>query len=314
MGKAEENARHSSMARLGRGDKTQEVLMLLPMTIGFLLFVLYPIIWVIRWAWFNYDGYTEPIYIGFENFVRAFSRDPAFWASLKNTLFIAVVKLVIEIPLAMVLATFLTSKIRGSTVFRVSYFLPSVLSVAVVGLIFSIMFSSYNGIVNALLRALGFIKKNINFLGKRDNAFFVIILVSLWTSFGLNMIYFIMGYQNIPKDLYECASIDGANAVQQFFHITVPLVAPVLQLVIMLSFLGTLRMTDLILVLTNGAPGGSTEVVMTYIFKYFFQYGEAQSRTQFGYASSLAVITAIILAVVTLIYLRLSKRMKQIQE
>ena len=312
MGKEDKNAR-ARMLKLGQMDKTQEVLMLLPMSIGFLLFVLYPIFWVIRWAWFNYDGYTTPVFIGMENFVRAFTRDPAFWSSLRNTMFIAVVKLLIEIPLAMLLATFLTSKIRGSTLFRVSYFLPSVLSIAVVGLIFSIMFSSYNGIINALLRGMGFIKKNINFLGRRDNAFFVIILVSLWTSFGLNMIYFIMGYQNIPKDLYECASIDGANAVQQFFHITVPLVAPVLQLVIMLSFLGTLRMTDLILVLTNGAPGGSTEVVMTYIFKYFFQYGEAQTRTQFGYASALAVITAIILAVVTLLYLRLSRRMKQIQ-
>ena len=287
--------------------------MLLPMSIGFAIFVFYPIIWVIRWAWFEYDGYTAATFIGFENFIRAFTRDPRFWNSLGNTMYIAVIKLLIEIPLAMVLATFLTSRIKGSAVFRVSYFLPSVLSVAVVGLIFSIMFSSYNGIVNALLRNLGFIKKNINFLGRKDNAFFVIILVSLWTSFGLNMIYFIMGYQNIPKDLYECASIDGANVVQQFFHITVPLVAPVLQLVIMLSFLGTLRMTDLILVLTNGAPGGTTEVVMTYIFKYFFQYGEAMTRTQFGYASALAVITAIILAVITLIYLRLSKRMKQIQ-
>ncbi len=303
----------AALSKLGSADKTQEILMLLPMSIGFAVFVLYPIIWVIRWAWFDYDGYTTPVFIGFENFIRAFSRDPAFWAALRNTMYIAVVKLMIEIPLAMVLATFLTSKIKGTTFFRVSYFLPSVLSVAVVGLIFSIMFSSYNGIVNALLRSLGLIRRNINFLGRRDNAYFVIILVSLWTSFGLNMIYFIMGYQNIPKDLYECASIDGANVIQQFFHITLPMVAPVLQLVIMLSFLGTLRMTDLILVLTNGAPGGTTEVVMTYIFKYFFQYGESQTRTQFGYASSLAVITAVILAVLTLLYLRMSKKMKEIQ-
>lgn len=303
----------AALSKLGSADKTQEILMLLPMSIGFAVFVLYPIIWVIRWAWFDYDGYTTPVFIGFENFIRAFNRDPAFWAALRNTMYIAVVKLMIEIPLAMVLATFLTSKIKGTTFFRVSYFLPSVLSVAVVGLIFSIMFSSYNGIVNALLRSLGLIRRNINFLGRRDNAYFVIILVSLWTSFGLNMIYFIMGYQNIPKDLYECASIDGANVIQQFFHITLPMVAPVLQLVIMLSFLGTLRMTDLILVLTNGAPGGTTEVVMTYIFKYFFQYGESQTRTQFGYASSLAVITAVILAVLTLLYLRMSKKMKEIQ-
>ena len=299
---------------LGSQNRVQEIIMILPMFIGFLLFVVYPVFWVVRWAWFQYDGYTTPVFLGIGNFTRAFFRDPVFWNSLKNTVFIAAVKLLLEIPLALVLAALVDSKIKGKAAFRVAYFLPSVLSVAVVGLIFSIMFSSYNGIVNDVLRSLGLIKKNINFLGRKENSFVVIILVSLWTTFGMNMIYFIMGFQNIPKTLYECASIDGANALQKFFFITVPLLAPVLQLIIMLSFLGTLKMTDLILVLTNGAPGGSTEVVMTYIFKYFFQYGDSQTRTQFGYASSLAVITAVILGIFTLIYLRVSKKMQEIED
>ncbi len=94
-----------------------------------------------------------------------------------------------------------------------------------------------------------------------------------------------------------------------------PLVAPILQLVLMLSVLGTMKMTDLILVLTNGAPGGSTEVVMTYIFKYFFSYGEsAAMEVQFGYASSMAVVTAVILGIVTLIYLKVSKKMQEVEE
>lgn len=287
--------------------------MLLPMFIGFLLFVVYPILWVIRWAWFTYDGYSAPTFVGFDNFVRAFSRDPMFWRSLWNTFLIAFMKVIVEIPLAVVLAALLSGKLRGSAVFRVSYFLPSMLSVAVVGLIFSIMFSAYNGIINALLRSMGLIEKNINFLGVKNNAIFVIILVSLWTTFGLNMIYFIMGLQNIPTTLYESAAIDGANGVQQFFYITVPLLSPVLQMVIMLSVLGTMRMTDLILVLTNGAPGGTTEVVMTYIFKYFFQYGDSQTQAQYGYASAMAVITAVILAIVTFMYLHMSKKMKELE-
>jgi raffinose/stachyose/melibiose transport system permease protein len=298
---------------MGRLDKVQEIIMLLPMLIGFLLFVIYPVGWVIRWAWFEYDGFTQPIFVGVENFVRAFSRDKAFWDSLGNTLIIALLKVIVEIPLAILLAVLLNGKLRGKSLFRVSYFLPSVFSIAVVGLIFSILFSSFNGIINALLLDVGFISRNVNFLGVKSNAMFVIILVSLWTTFGLNMIYFLMGLQNIPVSLYECSSIDGANGVQQFFHITVPLLAPVLQLVVMLSVLGTMRMTDLILVLTNGAPGGSTEVVMTYIFKYFFQYGDSQAKTQYGYASAMSVITAIILGIITFFYLRLSRRMKEIE-
>ena len=139
-------------------------------------------------------------------------------------------------------------------------------------MIFSILFSAFNGIVNAVLWELGIINRNISWFGDKTHAMFVIILVSLWTTFGLNMIYFLMGLQNIPKSLYECASIDGASPLRQFFSITVPLLSPILQLVLMLSVLGTMKMTDLILVLTNGGPGGTTEVVMTYIFKYFFYY------------------------------------------
>ena len=300
--------------RLNMGNKIQEVLMILPMTIGFLLFSVYPIFWVLRWSLFDYNGYNEPVFLGLENFIRVFTRDEAYWNSLLNTFLIAGLKMLIEIPMALLLAVVLNNKMRGSAFFRVVYFLPSVFSIAVVGLIFSILFSAYNGIVNALLRTTGLIEKNIGWFSDKWHAMFVIILVSLWTTFGLNMIYFLMGLQNIPKSLYECASIDGASTIQKFFHITLPLVAPVLQLVLMLSVLGTMKMTDLILVLTNGAPGGSTEVVMTYIFKYFFSYGDNAARdVQFGYASAMAVVTAFILGAVTVLYLRVSRRMQEIK-
>lgn len=303
------------MKKLHSANKIQEILMITPMTIGFLLFSVYPIIWVLRWSFFKYNGYSEPVFVGLGNFIRVFSRDPAYWNSLKNTFLIAGMKMIFEIPLALVLAVLLNNKIKGSSFFRVVFFLPSVFSIAVVGLIFSILFGAYNGIVNAILKNIGLITQNISWFSDKGYAMFVIILVSLWTTFGLNMIYFLMGLQNISKSLYECASIDGANEVQQFFYITMPLVAPILQLVLMLSVLGTMKMTDLILVLTNGAPGGSTEVVMTYIFKYFFSYGEsAAMEVQFGYASSMAVVTAVILGIVTLIYLKVSKKMQEVEE
>ena len=301
--------------KLHSANKIQEILMITPMTIGFLLFSVYPIIWVLRWSFVKYNGYSEPVFVGLGNFIRVFSRDPAYWNSLKNTFLIAGMKMIFEIPLALVLAVLLNNKIKGSSFFRVVFFLPSVFSIAVVGLIFSILFGAYNGIVNAILKNIGLITQNISWFSDKGHAMFVIILVSLWTTFGLNMIYFLMGLQNISKSLYECASIDGANEVQQFFYITMPLVAPILQLVLMLSVLGTMKMTDLILVLTNGAPGGSTEVVMTYIFKYFFSYGEsAAMEVQFGYASSMAVVTAVILGIVTLIYLKVSKKMQEVEE
>ncbi len=289
--------------------------MIAPMTIGFLLFSVYPILWVLRWSCFDYNGFSAPVFTGMENFIRVFTRDPSYWSSLTNTFIIAGIKMVIEIPLALLLAVAVNSRIKGSAFFRVVYFMPSVFSIAVVGLIFSILFSAFNGIVNSALRSLGIISRNISWFGDKQHAMAVIILVSLWTTFGLNMIYFLTGLQNIPKSLYECASIDGASSTRQFFSITLPLISPTLQLVLMLSVLGTMKMTDLILVLTNGAPGGTTEVVMTYIFKYFFSYGENAARdVQFGYASAMAVVTAVILGIVTVIYLRISRNMQSIDE
>lgn len=289
--------------------------MITPMTIGFLLFSVYPILWVLRWSCFDYNGFSTPVFTGMENFIRVFTRDPSYWSSLTNTFIIAGIKMLIEIPMALLLAVAVNSRIKGSAFFRVVYFMPSVFSIAVVGLIFSILFSAFNGIVNSALRSLGIISRNISWFGDKQHAMAVIILVSLWTTFGLNMIYFLTGLQNIPKSLYECASIDGASSTRQFFSITLPLISPTLQLVLMLSVLGTMKMTDLILVLTNGAPGGTTEVVMTYIFKYFFSYGENAARdVQFGYASAMAVVTAVILGIVTVIYLRISKNMQSIDE
>jgi raffinose/stachyose/melibiose transport system permease protein len=163
-----------------------------------------------------------------------------------------------------------------------------------------------------VLVQIGIIAKNINWFATRWLALTVVLLVSLWATFGLNMIYFLMGLQNIPKELYECAMIDGASGPKQFFYITIPLLAPVIQIVFMLSMLGTMKIADLILVMTNGQPGGTTEAVMTYIFKFFFQYGDWNARSQFGYGSALAVITACILAALTAIYLHSSRKMKNI--
>jgi raffinose/stachyose/melibiose transport system permease protein len=294
------------------GNQVQEILMILPMFIGFCLFVIYPVLWVVRWSVFEYSGYGKPIFLGFENFIRAITRDKNYWQALVNTFYLAGMKLVIEMPLAIVLAFFVNNRIKGSSVFRVLFFLPTIFSLAVVGLIFSILFSAYNGIINAFLSHIGLISSNINWFGTRWSALSVVLSVSLWSTFGLNMIYFLMGLQNIPKELYECSMIDGATGPKQFFYITLPMLAPVMQIVFMLSLLGTMKIADLILVMTNGQPGGTTEVVMTYVFKFFFQYGEVNARNQFGYGSALAVITAIILAVLTTIYLINSKRLKNI--
>lgn len=294
-------------------DAAMAYIMVTPMLIGFLLFTIYPILYVIRYAGFDFDGFTQPKFIGLDNFVRLFFRDKPFWTSVFNTFAITVAKIGIEIPLALLLAVFLNTKSKINNFFRTSLFLPTIVSTAIIGLIFSILFSSYNGIINKLLMDAGIISQNINWFGNKWTSMSVIVISAVWSHLGINLILFLMGLQSIPKELYECAQIDGANGVQKFFKITIPMLGPVLQTILMLAIVEGLKLSDLVLVLTNGQPAGSTEVVMTYIYKYFFSTDSMSAgMAQYGYASSMAVVTALIIGIVTVFYLKISKKMKNI--
>lgn len=295
-----------------RNDNIPVYLLMSPMLIGFLLFTIYPIIYVLRWAWFDYDGFSQATFIGLNNFIRLFTRDSSYWISIFNTFFVTVCKMLIEIPAALILAVLLNSKTRINNFFRTMFFMPTIVSTAIVGLIFSILFSSYNGIVNVILTNTGLTAEKINWFGDKWLALLVVVLAAVWSHFGINMIFILMGLQSVPKELYECAEIDGANAVQKFFKVTIPMLAPILQIVLMLAIVEGMKMTEMVLVLTNGQPGGQTEVVMTYIYKYFFSSDAMVGIAQYGYASSLAVVTAVIIGFITVIYLKLSSKMNKI--
>ena len=282
--------------------------MILPMLIGFALFTIYPIFWLIHWSWFNYDGMTQPEFVGFDNFIRAFTRDTQYWQALLNTFYIVAIKLVIEIPFALFLAAVLNSKRAINAFFRTIFFMPAIVSSAIVGLVFFLMFEPFRGSVNMILKAVGLIQTNVNWFSTQFLADWVIIIASIWRSFGTNMIFFIMGLQNIPQEIYECAELDGAGPIKKFFRITLPMLAPVMKVVLLLAIVNSIKMSDLVLVLTNGQPAGKTEVVMTYTFKYFFSYGAADSISQYGYSSALAVITAIIIGLITAVYFRATRK------
>jgi ABC-type sugar transport system permease subunit len=274
---------------------------------GFLLFTYVPIVYILRFAFYNYNGYRST-FIGIDNFVRLFTRDPDFWKSITTTFILAFGKLTLEIPLALLLAILLNKNLPGTGFFRVTLFLPAIIATAIVGLVFSLMFAAFNGVINGMLMDLHLIQKNINWFNNKWSALFVLGLASVWQNVGVNMIFFLVALQRIPMELYECASLDGASAWKQFWKITLPMIAPMFQIILLMAIVGSLKMADLILASTNGQPAGETEVVMTYVFKYFFGY--SGRATEIGYASALSVITALILGAVSVLYLKSTKRMQ----
>ena len=291
--------------KLGTKETIQSYLMVAACVVGLIVFVVIPLIWIMRFCCFSYKGYGTMRFVGLDNFIRVFERSPKFWLSVKNTFIFAFGKLLIEIPLALVLAFLLTRKIRGVTFFRTVYFMPSMISVAVIGVVFTYFFSHEQGVVNAFLKLCG--AKGVKWFATGKNAMIVLMIASIWQNFGINMLFFMTGLQSISPEMYEAASIDGASNTRQFFQITIPLLGPVLQMVLMNAILGSLKVTDLVLTLTNGNPSGKTEVMMTYIYKKFFGDGGA-SGLDFGYGAALTVVTAVILGIVTLIYLRATKK------
>ncbi|WP_313153421.1 carbohydrate ABC transporter permease [Lacrimispora sp.] len=290
-----------------KSDTAQAVMMISPMLVGFIVFTYLPILYIIRYCVYNYDGYNKLTFIGLDNFVRIFMRDPAYWESLLNTVVLSSGKLIIEIPLALLFAVLLNKGLKGSGFFRVMLFLPTIISTAIIGLIFSLMFSAYRGVINTMLTDIGLIAAPIDWFGSKWSAMAVLGMASIWCYLGINIIFFLMALQSVPAELYECAKLDGASASRTFFSITIPMIGPIFRIVLLNAIIGSLKVNDLVLASTNGQPGGRTEVVMTYVFKYFFGY--SGRRVEVGYASAMAVVTGVFLGIITLIYLKSSNKM-----
>ncbi len=291
-----------------RQDNRQAFLMILPFLLGFILFSYVPIIYILRYAFTDFDGYSVPNWTGLHNLQRVFTKDPDFWTSLVNTVTLSFFKLLAEIPLALLLAVLLNQKLKGIGFFRVTLFLPAVISAAIIGLIFSLLFASFNGMVNSILQSIGFISRPINWFSTKGNAMLVLGIASVWQNYGINMMFFLMALQSIPEEIYECAELDGATGLRKFFSITLPMIAPIFESVLLMAIIGSLKVCDLVISLTDGQPGGQTEVVMTYIYKFFF--GKSGRNVAIGYASAMSLVTAVFLGLVTLVYVQGTKRIQ----
>ncbi|MBR7188930.1 MAG: sugar ABC transporter permease [Clostridia bacterium] len=292
-----------------RKEVIQSYLMIAGSVLGMIVFVVIPLCRIMRWCLFSYKGYGTIRYVGLNNFIRVFTRSDKYWLAVKNTFVFAFGKLLVEIPLALVLAFLLTRPLKGRDFFRSVFFMPSMLSVAVIGVVFTYLFNHNQGVVNSAIKLMG--GQGVKWFSDGTTAMIMLMIVSIWQNFGINMLFFMTGLQSIPPELYEAAAIDGASQRQQFLRITIPMLGPVMQMVLMNAILGSLKVTDLVLTLTNGKPSGKTEVMMTYIYKRFFGEGGGAAM-DYGYGAALTVVTAVILTLVTLLYLRATKKNSEI--
>lgn len=296
--------------RLKRADSRGDfasALMLLPAVFLLVVISIYPFCWLFRYIFYDYNGFTA-YYVGFKNFTRMF-QDAVFWRSILHTFEYAFMKLVIIIPLSLLLAVLLNQKIKGSGIFRGIYFMPTVISSAVYSLIFGFIFAVYNGVLNAYLQKIGMIHSPIDWLGSSSIVMISIIIVAIWGGFGNYMILFMSGLSSISEEIYESCKMDGANGVQSFFYITLPMLSPVLKVILMLAITTALKDYESILVLTGGGPNSRSEVMFTYIYKLIFG---SQTTPQIGYATVLSIMAALIIGMITAVYMYFARKLDDV--
>ncbi|MGF6354697.1 ABC-type sugar transport system permease subunit [Paenibacillus sp. 4624] len=292
-------------------SKLNAYIFIIPSLFLTLVFGIYPLLWALRYMFYDYQGIGKPIFIGLDNFARIM-RDGQFWDSVKNTGIYALGKLVITIPLSLILAIILNRKWRGRSLFRAVFYLPTIFSASVMAIVFFIIFNSYNGILNQLLLKYHIISSPIGWLDA-NHAMLTTIIIAIWGAVGNYMLLFIAGLQSIPEELYEAASLDGASEFHKLRNVTIPLLGPVMQMIIMLAITTALKGYESIMVLTEGGPYGKTEVMYLYLFKLLFPVSaDTQSLQQLGYGSAVGFTTALIVGVVTLIYFQISKKLNDV--
>lgn len=256
--------------------------LIIPLLI-YLVWVIGPMFYTFYLSLTDWDGLTSPSFVGFKNFKRLFD-DKVFYMSLKNNLKWLLAFITIPTTLGLGLAMALNRAIPGEKFFKMSFYMPMVLAMAVSGLIWGWMFHPAGGLINTVIEGLGIVEKGPGWLSDRDLVLWSIIGVAVWRQVGYVMVLYLAGLKSINPQLIEAATVDGANGIQTFWRIILPLLTPVTVIVLVISVIDSLRAFDLVSIMTRGGPANASSVLAN------FMYIEAFNNYKMGYAASIAVI------------------------
>ncbi len=278
-------------------------LFVLPALVFYALFLALPIVGVVIISLLDWSGISmkDIKFAGLANY-RAMAGDPVFWQALWHNIVFIGVGAVAMVILGLFLAVLLEQGLRGSNLFRGIFFIPTIMSLVVVGIVFVLLLSPELGLVNPLLRSAGLGSLTRAWLGDPATALPTVIGVDVWKNFGLAMFLFVAGLKSIPQEYYEAASIDGAGAWRRFLDITLPALRPVTAVVITLTSINTLKLFDLVYVMTAGGPNHASQVLTTWMYAQGFMFNNM------GYGSALAVVLLIVTFVITVIQFKLVSR------
>lgn len=272
------------------------LLFLLPFLIVYILFTIFPVIKGFEMSLYDWSLAGKVKFVGLENYLKMFS-DPTFWQTLWNTTVFVILSTPTMILLSLGLALLANLNTKAKTLFRSSYFIPTILSVSVVSYLAIFLLQPYDGFVNNAIHAIG-IDAELFWMDDPILAWITIVGVTLWWTVGFNMVLFLTGLQEIPDSLYEASEIDGATRWQMFRYITIPQLVPIGRVILLLQILASFKVFAQILLITDGGPNGATRPLIQYI------YEEGFTNSNLGYAATMSYALFFILLILSIIQLK----------
>lgn len=270
-----------------------------PWIIGFVLWTAYPVLSSIYYSFFRYDLITKPVFLGLGNYIEIFTEDFRFWKVVRNTLFYVGLSVPLGVLSAFLIANLLNAKLAGRSFFRAVFYIPAIVPAICVAMVWLFIYNVQYGIINSALRALG--QPIIPFLSNPDLAKPSLIVIHIWAQ-GTAVVIFLATLQDVPRSLYEAATVDGANAWHKFRHITIPMTSPIILYTTVLGLIGGFQTFLLPYLLTNGGPAASTEFYAMHLWRNAFEF------FRMGKASALAWIMFVVVAIFTVLLFRTSAR------
>lgn len=269
---------------------------LLPALLLIVIFMIYPVIDTFVTSTYKWNGISaDKIIVGFDNWKTLF-KDMNFWNSFIHNVIVMIFSILLQIPLGLLLATFLDAGGRKFNFFKIVWFLPYLMSSVAIAFLFNYILATNGGLFSSIATLFSGHKVNVDLLGKSPSALFSVIGVMAWQFTPFYMVYFIAGYGNIDTSLYEAAVIDGATRRQYLFKIAIPLLGPIFKTACTMSLIGSLKYFDMVWNMTQGGPAGGTELMATYMYKLSFQ------QFNMGYGSCVAAGMFILITLIALLF------------
>ena len=298
------------MSKLEKRNTLIAYSFLAPNFLGFIIFTFVPVIFSIALSFMDWNGGAKISFAGWDNFKFIF-KDFNFTKSnlgisLRNTVYYTVATVPLTIVCSMILAMVLNKGVKGAKIFRTVYFFPYVASMVAVCVCWNFLLMK-NGPVNQILRSFGFNMKK-SWTSSKELAIWAIIIVSVWRNAGYYMVMYLAGLQGVPTELYEAATVDGANGWQKFWKITLPMLTPTTFFVSIMLVISCFKIYDVVAIMTQGGPGRSTKMLVTYIFELSFGGEGIATSAQYGVASAVSMVLLVIVLMVTFIQFRAEKK------